>query len=389
MDHLPSLLAAMYRAPQCSTLRGTVRYWTDHARRRERLQRERRGTSVILTVGGGAPPPSSTESTIAIWRDGDRLRVDQDSSVTITDPRERLQHHPGHGAIRTPVEQRNPFEHPNWLWAPRRLIDAIDIQTVELGERLGRPVWRVTGVADAADHFRTFMFMLDGDRYRFDVDHTTGAVLAMHVSLVSGEVLDDIEWTTFEPDAAIDDGVFELALAPGERIRSVNELRLEGLARDGVDISGIDPDDDEAVRQLLEGRLPWRSTLDPLAQVVPTGDPPDDEDAARAAIGAVIGDLGARDGDRLVNVQAGDGLAPYLDQARERFPAELRLQAAKFVSATEAVVIISVERSDGYNVVGPQTLRAVVEDRRWKAERSSFTSLLGMAGVRCPPPPER
>jgi hypothetical protein len=65
VDHLPALLAAMYRAPQCSTLHGTIRHWTDHERRRERRQRDRSGTSVILMVGSG-PPPSSTESTIAM-----------------------------------------------------------------------------------------------------------------------------------------------------------------------------------------------------------------------------------------------------------------------------------------------------------------------------------
>jgi hypothetical protein len=36
-----------------------------------------------------------------------------------------------------------------------------------------------------------------------------------------------------------------------------------------------------------------------------------------------------------------------------------------------------------------RTMRAVIEGGTWKAERSDLASLLGMAGVRCPSPPER
>jgi hypothetical protein len=319
---------------------------------------------------------------------GDRLRVEEQGQITVMSPPTRIQVTPGQGAIRAPLERPQPFAHPRWLWASRPLINAIEIDAVDEAERLGRPVWRASGRADQADQVPLFQLILGGDRYQFDVDRATGAVLAMQVSLDSGEPLDDIEWTTFEPDVVIDDGVFEVTLPPGERIRSINELRLERLAREGVDVAGIDPDDDEAVNAMLQGRMPWRSTLDPLAEFVPTGPSPADEHGSRAAIEVAFRDIGERVGDRLVHVQAGDGLAPFLDQARERVPGELRAQQIKFLNRSEAVVAVAIERTDGSTIIAPQTMRAVVEEGAWKVERRSLTSLLGMAGVRCPPPPE-
>jgi hypothetical protein len=375
----------MYRAPACASIRGTIRYWSDHQRRIERLQRPGQTTRMVITSGGDPP---SRESTVAVWLSGDRLRVEQHGMITITMPPVAVQYSPGQGAIRRPLERAQPFEHPRWLWAPRPLIDAIDIAAIDIAERLGRAVWRVSGTADGADRLGLFPLVLGGDHYRFDVDQATGAVLAMHVSLDDGETLDDIAWTSFEPDVGIDDDVFELALPAGERIRSINELRLERLAAEGVDVSGIDPDDDAAVNAMLQGRSPWRSTLDPLAEFVATGPPPTDEHAARASIEAAFREIGDRDGDRLVHVQAGEGLAPFLDQARERVPGELRAQKVKFLRGTEAVVTVAIERADGSAILAPQTLRAVVERGEWKVERTSLTSLLRMAGVRCPPPPE-
>jgi hypothetical protein len=226
---------------------------------------------------------------------------------------------------------------------------------------------------------------VEGERFGFDVDQATGAVLHMAGSLRSGEPVSEMEWVTFESDVSIDPAIFDSPFPPGVTVQSHGEMLLALAAQRGLDTTGVDPEDEAQVQQLLgSGHRPRQ----PLEHHVPTGAPPVDEDAARAAITHAFAAADERDGDDLVHVQAGAGLAPYFDRARERFDAHFEVQAIKFLNATEAAVAYEVVGPEGNVIVPRPDGRALLLEGEWQIERQEFTSLLSFGGVQCPPPPD-
>ena len=131
------------------------------------------------------------------------------------------------------------------------------------------------------------------------------------------------------------------------------------------------------------------------AKHIPTVGPPEDEPAARASIEYVYSHHDETDatGEDLVNVQGGAGLAGPLQQAGRRIPgspsgtAKIVVDDIKFLRPDEAVVWFSVE-VDGNRLgfVNGREGRAVLDGGRWMVEHATLVDLLGMAGVRVPPP---
>ena len=95
----------------------------------------------------------------------------------------------------------------------------------------------------------------------------------------------------------------------------------------------------------------------------------------------------SEDGTSLVNVQSGEGLGETLDQLFQRSPAVReavwdRPKLIKFLNASEGVVWFVAP------VAGLREGRALVVNGKWKVSRATYCSLVGMAGVVCPSPPE-
>jgi hypothetical protein len=131
-----------------------------------------------------------------------------------------------------------------------------------------------------------------------------------------------------------------------------------------------------------------------LSQVRKTGPPPDDQDAARAAIERAFAEHGTQseDGRSLPFVEKGEDLGPTVRAAAERRP-DLATEGSRpttsvdeviFVDATHAAVWFSISMG---SVTPLRNHRgdAVAVDGEWKMARSTFCGLMAMAGVQCPP----
>jgi hypothetical protein len=108
---------------------------------------------------------------------------------------------------------------------------------------------------------------------------------------------------------------------------------------------------------------------------------------ARAEIAEAFARMGEPGGvldEDLPFVEAGTGLAPYLQQAGQGYEGRASLfvvDSVEFIAATQAKVRF---RITGFMEMGFQG-HATVEDGRWKVARETLAGLLSRAGVLIPP----
>jgi ATP-dependent Clp protease ATP-binding subunit ClpC len=144
------------------------------------------------------------------------------------------------------------------------------------------------------------------------------------------------------------------------------------------------------------GRQPlFGSHRTAVGAVETAGPPPEDEEAARAQIAAaysastIVGD----DGQSVPSVERGANLAPVLleAQARSPFPesiATVEVDHVVFVDSAHAAVSFTIA-IDGVPRLSDRRGDAVLVDRTWKMARTTFCELMMLAGVECPPEPDR
>ena len=133
-----------------------------------------------------------------------------------------------------------------------------------------------------------------------------------------------------------------------------------------------------------------------VSSVAVQGPPPDDEDGARREIASAYSDISVAsdDGESVPSVERGGGLGPTLRAARERGPSQTSYQAGidvvhvAFVDHEHAAVWFTVT-IDGNPALSNRRGEAVVVDGAWKVARATFCDLMKLAGVDCPPEPDR
>jgi Clp amino terminal domain, pathogenicity island component/ClpX C4-type zinc finger len=128
-----------------------------------------------------------------------------------------------------------------------------------------------------------------------------------------------------------------------------------------------------------------------------TGSPPEDQERARAEIGATFAEHGtlSDDGQSVPSVEGGENLGPTLVTAKQN-RRDIVPEDADVVVSVDEVVFADQEHAAvwfGIAVNGRYFLRehrgdAVVVDGQWKMTRSTFCELMRLAGVECPPPQE-
>lgn len=124
--------------------------------------------------------------------------------------------------------------------------------------------------------------------------------------------------------------------------------------------------------------------------------PPEDEDAARAEVAAAYAASAkaSDDGRSVPSVERGSDPGPTLLQAQERNPfpptAEVSLDVHQVacLDRAHAAVWFTVT-IDGIPRLSTQQGDAIVVDGAWKMARSTFCALMALAGVDCPPEPDR
>jgi len=120
-----------------------------------------------------------------------------------------------------------------------------------------------------------------------------------------------------------------------------------------------------------------------------TGPPPADEDAARAAVSAVVtAAYGPPGGDTATTVQDGAALAEVGQIAADRYPQYRDTIAAaidevRFIDASHAAVQFGLT-TDGQVLIPPGVGRVVLIDGQWLVSRDTFCRILVVGGVYCP-----
>jgi hypothetical protein len=404
MGVLGDFLEAMHDAPRARSLAGSARQGQHVEQLRAMLERKNadgssRGT--VLVTMSGAPdavmPTGYQESELRFWSSGQRWRVDRGEARSIGTPGGVFRFHPPMGAVVTPLAQGQPvgFEGLGTYFRPLAALGGSPFGAVDEVEHLGRGCWHVTTtIEDAQRGFRPALHLLGGgDQFELWVDQAVGIVLRC-VGRFDGELVSRFEIDELTVDEPIDPALFAFTTPDGSPIRTESEMRLEHLRRQGIDISGIDPDVPEQVHQALMAMVPGGARAPSLeqlaAQHLPTGSPPADEARARAEITDAYEHMSQRseDGAGLVNVERGENLGPCSAEVQQRFPQQtsesgggLHVEHVKFLHGAEAVVWASgvLPRREG---------RAVLVNGRWKVSRATYCSLIAMAGVTCPPPDE-
>jgi len=389
MDHLGDVLEALYAAPSCATFHGRARRWSDAWAVHRRVV-ERGGSSLSISGVSGTDdePGRGGEETIEVWWDDrGRVRTDQGPMTTVSDEGGTTWYSPDIGLRRSEPDRHLLVAFPAWLWSTRPLIPALEITGIVPADDAGggRSVWRIAAHATASIQLGlpTELALL-GEHFEITLDHTTGIIVSMVGALADGAEVSRVTWDVFEPGVAVSDDVFDRAF-PAEAATGTGTTTADSVIdrsrRRAADSSGSDTDGTpEQLRRIFEQR-----TLE-HTQHVPTGAPPADADAARVDIAHVAANFMDADGADLVHVQSGDGLGPVGEAATRRFPdTTIEVDSVRFLDERDAVVRVTLRSGDRPLLPGFE-MRAVSDGERWKVTRHSFASLMGLAGVPCPPP---
>lgn len=409
--------------PQWTTLHGTVRTWLHHGRIRRRMAESSDGgvsSSVTLVFGasgpGGFAPPEETETVVRFWleRDGrSRFETVADDGhiqhIAIDDGRSVLLV-PEHGPVMR--VERNQYSQGTWIGDPRTLIANVRLRFGHDETVAGRAAVRVEPLP-AAEHGDTLRgvdpvarsVMTAGGGYAL-VDVVSGLLLRYEAQDADGRPISRHEFVTLEVDEPIPDDVFGYDVPPERRERTATDMQLEMLGRDGVDVSGLDREDPVAVREATDGHLRAvregrgpQSSVGPMVgrgarslaeTVAPLGPPPDDPDAARAEIEAVLARASDDDAPKADTVERG----AVLDRAAEGRPrppshpivgdqtVEFALVDLVFLREDEALIDFESRLSGGNRF--PAKGRVVRIEGRWLLSYDSLAQLLQMGGFPVP-----
>lgn len=406
MSELGDLFEATYEAPRCRTVHARGRIWSDPTGLQRALDAWQGPGSGATIVGfsGGDPSdlPSRDGEQFAIWWAADgRVRTEQTDHLEIRADGMVRTFHPGFGALERPIDSHDPTK-PLVLSA-RTMLAALTFEIGDASMRWrDRPVWVILGEPSRdvmpAMHPSYVTFQLPGLHYAVHIDKATGVILAAE-GRIDDALTSWLRVDELEIDSVIDDAVFTFETPDGSRVRTPNEITLEHLAREGVDVSGIDPADSAQVSEALQryhepllGRH-RPPTVEQLAENVPVlGPAPDDEESARAGVTDAFArmDGTSEDGEDVVTVERGEGLGECLREAAGRHPglkARFNVLHVRFVSDREAAVWFDVVHGGGtiHQVEG----RSIRVGDQWFVTRATFCSLMRMAGVTCPPPRAR
>jgi hypothetical protein len=382
------LLALVDAAPgDLPGLRGRVREWRApdfYSVRRPGEVRTLLIGAMLVGPGPGGPldPSARSERWWDVWFGApDRWRVEGDhDSLRLCDGTQRWE------GFRTFVTERGAPSLAGAgvlgpLLAPAALLGEFQLRPVAEGEIAGRPTVEAVAVRRTADVALRWVatdtlsgaIAAEGGTHRIEFDAATGIVLTHRVydgaeAMIGVELVDP---EVGEQDPAI------FALPDGIAVQTAAEeaaARAPYLGSVGAGSRG-------------------RPLEDLVGQVVPWGPPPEDPEAAEAAVTAAFRDYSDTDesGHHLVNVHVGTGLGDAGAEVGRRYPGNARMvvEALKFVSPDEAAVWYTVE-IDG-RVVSPVVVRrpgrAVCVGGRWFVERQTVVDLMALAGVHPPPPP--
>ncbi len=406
MSEMGDILEAMNEGPHgFDVLLGEVAGWSDRDVIRRAMERRSGSVAVSAVLSArvdGPAPPDRPITRLWFARDG-RYRAEQYWGVTVFDGSDLWTRH---------GEQVNRYSSHDdplsslpcaLLVRPASQLALAPFAIVERLRVAGRSC--VTLECSPSPRLRPHLAgsgLIGADRVRLDVDPRTGVLLRVR-SWFEGQPAMEMAFEALEYDAPLVHDPFRYDAEPGTEVRTDRERRRQMLEHLGVDPSDVDVDDEQAVQEAIRARGPMGppgpmtppvpGTRPQLAdRHMPVGPPPEDVDAARAAVIEAVEHMNdIDDGGGLPNVQGGSNLGAAVEAAGARVDVEDKatfvVDDVVFVREDEAVVAFRVMvpiAAGGF----PQTGRVSRIGDHWKVERATLCTLLGMAGVECPPAPE-
>lgn len=368
-----------------------------------------RSTLIIARSYDDTEEDENDGTTYELWRaDAELRREDRGAMVTIFDGAERLIFVPAMGGYRLPGGERSS---PPWstLLHARWILEHCDIEIRGTDLVAGRQCWQLE-LRPSREPIRGMQnpFVMTpwlGTEHSCRIDRETGIALTVE-GRFEGEICSSWTTTTFELSEVIDPAVFAFVPPDGNGWRSHVEFRVDSMRRAGIDLTGVDVNDESQLNEaMMRHHRQQFPTVDiPLSipgptdladQHIPTGPPPDDVDAAEAAVRRAFERMVtlSEDGEAVPAVEGGGNLGPSLREARTRATAgantqaTVRIEHLKFLGPDEAVVWFTLLR-DGNAVLGTLEGRARRKGAQWLVSRPTFCQIVGSVGVRCPPPPE-
>ncbi len=252
------MLEALYDAPRAASLHGRARHGQHFEKMREaidRLNGRLRG-SRVLTAGlvrpGANPPTEWQEGPVEVWWSDGAWRVDNELGRTVRADGQVLRFHPGTSGVITSEDEQptEPFDGLAMYLAPAAWLGSLRFPIIEDVAHQGRPCWHAMAEPVQTRQLPVSMLMLGALDFELWIDRVTGIVVRcegrLDGELASRFIVDDL--VVGEP---IGSEVFALATPDGSPIRTQGELWLEVLRSRGVDVSGIDPSDPDAIQQAM------------------------------------------------------------------------------------------------------------------------------------------
>lgn len=401
--------------PTWATIRATVRLWTDHRPMTEFLGRSDVGRPMRPSVVSGIAPgsaPTETEEFVRIWRSGrDRERFEHASSPAspahlsiYDDGATRVIVHSDGSGRRVPKATNYGISTPiAWTGDPDLVLGLVNVRFTASRTWMGRAVDDATtdpaltprrALGRYGPMLGGFVIAAPG---RLTVDRSTGLVVRYEVRDEDDRPFFVAEFLDLVVDEPVSLDTFRYVPPPGKTIRGAYQDLLDHAVSDGVDVSGIDPDDPGAQRLLDErrghggsvARMPPPAEPQPLsALIAPLGPPPADVDVARAEIEAAVAGLSSDSGRSAVDcIERGDIVdaqppAPVHPVVGDQeFSWTLRDLA--FIREDEAIIEFEIRLSGGMGPMGFKG-RAVRRDGRWLVSYDTWANLQQMGGVSPP-----
>ncbi len=237
MAELSDLLALLSRASDSfSTLRTTIRCSRDEEKYMEAWDRhwERQaqegggGVTLVLVGDDDEPSPATSEATVRLWIEQPaRFREEYEGAwgdqVAVSDGQTLWRRVPRLGVLREDASEAAGSLFAQLLIDPAPLLPGLELDLLEETQQAGRVAHRVRGMPQRVFWHDLFGLAPGADEYMLLIDAERG-ILLRAAALLNGEefAVSEVDEVAF--DEELPPERFVLKLAPGERVRTHEDL---------------------------------------------------------------------------------------------------------------------------------------------------------------------
>jgi len=218
------------------TLRATLRHWRDEEKYMEAWDRhvEERSSagggtlSIVLDAGSDEPQPTASEATVRLWLERpNRFREEYEGAwgdqTAVSDGEHLWRRVPRLGLLREKASKGQGVLFATQLVNPAPLLPGLELELLGDADHAGRAAVRLRAAPRHVSWHDLFGLAPGADRYELLVDAERGILLRAE-ALLEGTTLAWSEVVEVAFDEQLPPEVFVLKPAPGERVRTPEEL---------------------------------------------------------------------------------------------------------------------------------------------------------------------